>query len=467
MKLALTVCMLLFFTSYRSLGQVCNCNLEFTYIKDKIEKNYAGFNDKVNGKTKPAYNRYTKLAFEQSKLVTNPAYCTYLISDWLKFFRDGHIQIGRNRISKEEEGIWLKQRMQKIDHINLSKEHLAALKTAKGITGIYWDADSASSIAIIENRNSFRHYAGIVISSKQREWLPGQVIMELKSGKDTLKGILYDKYAIPTSISLKIGRNALGSWTREGVKQPAKEKVTEGTVASMVLSENTLYIRLSTFNQSNARNIDSLFKANNANLAKMPNLILDLRDNGGGSDFSYRSVTPYLYTNPVNNIGADVLSTDANIAGWLAIATTGGLPPDQQVFIRDVIKKMEQNKGKLVSFSDDRILTSDSIAAYPKKVVILMNKNCGSTTEEFLLFAKQSRKVTLMGEPTGGVLDYSNMRGANFSCMPYMLYWATSRSRRIDQGMAIDNIGIQPDKVLSPDQNWIDEAKNYAESKAR
>lgn len=467
MKLTLTVSLLLFFTSYRSLGQTCNCNLEFTYIKDKIEKNYAGFNDKVNSKTKLAYDRYTNLAFEQSKLVTKSAYCIYLISDWLKFFRDGHIQIGRNRISKEEEGVWLQKRIQKIDHINLSKEHLAALKTGKGITGIYWDADSASTIAIIENKNIFRHYTGIVISSKQREWLPGQVVMELKSGKDTLKGILYDRYAIPTSISLKIKRNALGSWTREGVKQPAKEKVTEGTVASRILSENTLYIKLSTFNQSNARNIDSLFKANKANLAKMPNLILDLRDNGGGSDFSYRSVIPYVYTNPVKNIGAEVLATDDNIAGWSAIATTGGLPADQQVFISDVIKKMEQGKGKLVSLSDDRIVNPDTIAAYPKKIIILVNKNCGSTTEEFLLLAKQSRKVTLLGEPTGGVLDYSNMRGANFSCMPYMLYWATSRSRRIDQGMAIDNIGIQPDIVLKPDQNWIDEAKKYAGDTAR
>lgn len=124
---------------------------------------------------------------------------------------------------------------------------------------------------------------------------------------------------------------------------------------------------------------------------------------------------------------------------------------------------MEQHKGQLVSFSEDRKISFDSVAAHPEKIIILINKNCGSTAEEFLLLAKQSRKVTLMGEHTAGVLDYANMRGADFNNMPYMLYWATSRSRRIDRGSAIDNIGIAPEKNLTLEQDWIEEAKHYAE----
>nr|WP_255670488.1 S41 family peptidase [Mucilaginibacter sp. UR6-11] len=223
-------------------------------------------------------------------------------------------------------------------------------------------------------------------------------------------------------------------------------------------------MKISTFNQVNASNIDSLFKANESNLSNMPYLILDLRNNGGGADFSYKAITPYLYTKPMRLIGADVLAADDNIAGWTAIATTNGMPADQKIFISDVVQKMEQHKGELVSFSEDRDITFKSVLPYPKKIVILINKNCGSTTEEFLLMAKQSDKVILMGGHTAGVLDYANIRGADFSCMPYMLYWATSRSRRIDQGLAIDNVGIRPDKYLSPQQNWIEEAKHFLEN---
>lgn len=463
MKLILASVLLLFLISFNSFGQPCNCSQEFNYVKDKIEKNYAGFKDKVNSKTEATYQKRTQVALEQSQLITTPAHCVYLINEWLTFFKDGHIQIGRNRISKEKEEAKIQERIQAMERLSLSNEELTNLKNTKGITGIYWNEDSTSRIAVIRNKTRFRDYAGVVISSKPGKWSPGQVVLELKSGKDTLKGIMYDRYYIPTNVSLQIKGSALGSFKREGSKPSSTELVSEATVASKALSTKTLYIKISTFNQSNARNIDSLFKANQSNLSKMPYLILDLRNNGGGADFSYRPITRYLYTNTFRHIGADVLSTDDNIAGWAAIATTDGIPPDQKVFINDVIEKMEQSKGKLVSFSDDRNVSLDSVTPYPRKVIILINKNCGSTTEEFLLLSKQSSKVVLMGEHTAGVLDYSNMRGADFSCMPYMLYWATSRSRRIDEGIAIDNVGITPDIVLRPEQNWIDEAKYYAE----
>ena len=463
MKIILTAALLAFFTSYAAFAQECNCNKEFLYIKDKIELNYAGFNDKVNSKTEPAYRRHTEVVIEKSKLITKPAYCVSLINDWLKFFRDGHIQVGRNRISGAIEEQWLKKRIREIEQFNLAKEELAALKSTKGITGLYWDKDSTARIALVKNKNSFRDYAGIVISSKKGKWLPGQVILELKGGRDMLKGIYYDKYCIPNSISLEVKQHTLGSWTREGTARRNQTVETEAMVASKVLSAKTLYMKISTFNQSNASNIDSLFKANNSKLSNTPNLILDLRDNGGGADFAYGPIIPYLYTGPIRSIGADVRSTADNIAGWAAIATTDGLPQDQKVFINEVIRKMTDSKGEAVSFSEDHDITLDSIAPYPKKVIILINNNCGSTTEEFLLMAKQSSKVTLMGGHTAGVLDYSNMRGGEFSCMPYMLYWATSRSRRIDHGKAIDQVGIQPDQVLSYELDWVDEARRYAE----
>lgn len=464
MKFILTSVLLLSFISFNSFGQSCNCSQEFNYVKDKIEKNYAGFKDKVNSKTEATYQKRTQVALEQSRSIRTAADCIYLINDWLTFFKDGHIQVGRNRISKEIEKAKLKERIQAIERISLSNDELTNLKNTKGITGIYWNEDSTCQIAVIRNKTFFRDYAGVVISSTPGIWSPGQVVLELKSGNDTLKGIMYDRYYIPTNVSLQIKGNALGSFKKEGSKQASKELVNDATVASKTLSTKTLYIKISTFNQSNAKNIDSLFKANQSNLSKMPYLILDLRNNGGGADFSYKPITPYLYTNTFRHIGADVLSTDDNIAGWAAIATTDGLPPDQKLFISEVIEKMEQHKGKLVSFSDDRNVSLDSVKPYPQKVIILINKNCGSTTEEFLLLAKQSSKVTLLGEHTAGVLDYSNVRGADFSCMPYMLYWATSRSRRIDAGIAIDNVGIRPDKILKPEQNWIDEAKHYAEN---
>lgn len=463
MKIFLTSLILLY-SFFSTNAQSCNCHQEFVKVKDKIEKNYVGFKDKVNSKTKAAYNQHTKRALEQSKTITKPAYCLSLMSNWLAFFRDGHIQIGRDRISNENEKIALQKRLDAIESLKLSDAEIAILQHSKGLTGIYWNEDSTSRIALVKNKNSFRDYAGIVITATSGKWQRGQVILELKGSRDTLKGIQFDKYHIPNNVVLAVQTNSIGNWQKEHTKKAVKEDlISKELVASKLLSKNTLYIKIGTFNQTNAKNIDSLFKANKQNLDQTPNLILDLRNNGGGSDFSYKPIEPYLYTNPYHSIGADLWATDDNIKGWQALTKTEGLSISQINSVNEVVEQMKQHQGKLFNFYEDRTSSLDSVSNYPKKIIILMNRNCGSTTEEFLFLAKQSTKVTLMGDRTAGVLDYANMRSAAFSCMPYMLFWATTRSRRVDVGLGIDNVGIQPSVFLAKDEDWVEHAKRYVE----
>jgi len=63
-----------------------------------------------------------------------------------------------------------------------------------------------------------------------------------------------------------------------------------------------------------------------------------------------------------------------------------------------------------------------------------------------------------MGDNTSGTLDYSNVREAPFLCMPYILCYSTTRSRRLDVGQGIDNIGVKPNIELKPGTDWIEAA---------
>ncbi len=96
---------------------------------------------------------------------------------------------------------------------------------------------------------------------------------------------------------------------------------------------------------------------------------------------------------------------------------------------------------------------------YPKKVVVLIDGNCASTTEEFLLAARQSAKVTLMGQHTYGELDYSNLLTAISPCKDIEFHYSSTKSRRINAGKGIDGIGIKPGIVLSYDKDWLEEAR--------
>jgi hypothetical protein len=72
---------LFFAPCFSAIGQKCNCQMEFTYVKYKIVKNYAGLSDRVNSKTKASYNRQTALAIEQSKSITKPVYCVAMMTN--------------------------------------------------------------------------------------------------------------------------------------------------------------------------------------------------------------------------------------------------------------------------------------------------------------------------------------------------------------------------------------------------
>lgn len=69
------------------------------------------------------------------------------------------------------------------------------------------------------------------------------------------------------------------------------------------LDSATVAIHLPTFAASAARTIDSLVAAHRAEIASVPNLILDVRGNGGGADRSYRALMPLLYDGSIEVTG--------------------------------------------------------------------------------------------------------------------------------------------------------------------
>jgi hypothetical protein len=446
---------------FSGFAQTCDCEKEFLYIKGFIEHNYAGYKDKLAQMTPAGYARQSQEFQQLSKGRYANEKCLTIISGWLSLFKDDHIQIRSNFDGTKLDTLLANSRQ----IIDLPAKKLEALGRSTGIEGIYLSRfDSSYRIAVMKDKTLLHDYIGVMIDSKLPYWKRGMVKWESKFVNDSLyRGILYMRNHKPKPEWFAIGKNSIGGdWQREGT-QKEKDTYRYEPVASHQLSDKTFYIKISSFDASNAENIDSLFKANQEILSKTPYLVIDVRDNGGGSDFAYGPMLPYLYTQPVKNIGVDVLATDATINGWKEILKDEDIPEKTKTSITNMIAKMEGNKGKLINIVQDETDSSYKRLDYPQKVVILTNRGCASSTEQFLLYARQSTKVILAGEHTGGVLDYSNMRPTAFSCMPYILYYATTRSRRLDIKQGIDNVGIQPNKVLKAGTDWIREAQQLLE----
>jgi hypothetical protein len=323
---------------------------------------------------------------------------------------------------------------------------------------------------LVENKNEYRNYAAVILNSKTKLWRQGQVKFELKQqSPDTFSCIFYyrDHHPEVATYYFKNGEFNNGDWIREGSApriSEAKAYVQHDSVRCYVrkITGKTLYLRISSFNVEYAKTIDSLFKENELLVKETPNLIVDLRGNGGGSDYSYRPILPYLYTNPITTVGVDVLASEDNIKSWESLLADTNIPPEIKSELTSKIAQMKAYPNQYVNIAPDDTTTYAEVLPYPQKVAILIDKNCASTTEQFLLAAKQSSKVTLFGEHTAGVLDYSNMVAKEFPCMPFKLYYAITRSRRIPK-YAIDNIGIQPDIVLPKNSDWIELTIKYLE----
>jgi C-terminal processing protease CtpA/Prc len=133
---------------------------------------------------------------------------------------------------------------------------------------------------------------------------------------------------------------------------------------------------------------------------------------------------------------------------------------EDKQWAKESFEKLEKRLGEFVNLSENAVTENklEKVYEYPKNVGIIINGGNGSTTEQFLLAAKQSKKVKLFGTTTAGILDISNMNFVTSPCSEFELGYCISKSLRIPD-MAIDDKGIQPDYYIDntiPKYKWID-----------
>jgi hypothetical protein len=179
--------------------------------------------------------------------------------------------------------------------------------------------------------------------------------------------------------------------------------------------------------------------------------IVDVRGCRGGSDSVYFPIFKFLF--PPNfepsNIGVQHLVTETNYQNRMRSFGKIG-KPGEDPFLEAFINQMEKNRGKgFVRFDFSEFKDSVQGTELPKSIVVLIDKFCGSSGEQFVTDARLSPKVTTMGRPTRGVLDYSNQAFEEFKEEGFEFFYATSRSDRVDLGEGIDFRGFKPDILIS------------------
>lgn len=464
--------LILLYFSFMSLfvyGQsFCPVPQYFDSVQFFLKQNYAGYDDKVSSKNRKQFEQFTSTHTQLIRNAKKQSYSYLLIQRWLRFFKDEHLSMS---VRFDTANGKLAKTIAEAEKFPLEKISVDQLEktSSSSIEGIYYTSDSSYKVAVVKSDDGFRKFAGIILSAKAPEWKPGTVKFELipASDKGRFDVIWYNRYHYPLFGELDFGKENTfhkEGWYKSNFKKetavskpyvPLFEEEKQHNAFFKQLDDSTSYLRIRSFDAGFIQQIDSVVIANTVLLEKLPYMIIDVRNNGGGADISYRPLKRFMYTDPVRSIGVDLLATPYNIAITLELINSiSGMPDAEKKEYSDLMEKARNSNQRMFDFFPDTTETSSPIP-YPKKIGVVINEYCGSTTEQFLFEARQSRKVTLFGKHTIGVLDYANVRDKSF-CDGFTLHYPTTRSRRIDMGLAIDNIGILPDVPLDFDkEGWL------------
>jgi len=470
---------LLITISISAFGQECNCVENFNWTRKTFEENDAGFQYILDQKGQDAYALLNQKIEENAKNAKTLSECQNVIYEWSKFFRTGHFgfTIVKSNYYNQSTVIDTKkikeQPMIKVDYAKFEKRiNSIATPTLEGI----WN-DGTYKVGIVETKEG---YKGFIINGGNTNWEQNQLKFIISNNKQKANIWIRD-FSKKEDLKVDlIGENLINIGNIMYLKRESKNYEDTQVIKDYIrflyagnkpyyqkLSEKTSYIRIPAFDLDYRKLIDSVISANSNNIEKAHNLIVDVRYNGGGADISYEKLIPFLYTNPIRTVGVQHLSTPLNNKMMLSLSENENFDKEHQTAYKEAYEKLNQNIGKFISLSDDivKVKQLDKVLPFPKNIAIIINHRNASTTEQFLLAAKQSKKAKLFGTTTSGALDISNMNDVVSPDGNFELSYCRSKSYRIP-GMTIDGKGIQPDYYLDesiPDKEWTEYIRKIIE----
>lgn len=306
----------------------------------------------------------------------------------------------------------------------------------------------------------------ITSANQEKRVKKGQTILALDNIKIPELLIKYKKYLNETTYDREKWDYALSKSSnytiidKNGVTQtiPLQKYKQIGYTPNYSLekyNEDTLLITLTDFTNTEA--VNQLIDTYKNELDSFPNLIIDVRMNLGGSDDVFFNLLPYLFEDKEISLfdSSDTMQlnhTERNFhlrmkdfenEDYDSLDELSRLFTD--MFIQDLKKNYKKGFVTFDTSGLPKELQSLKIHGrkMPSKVLVLTDVTCASSGDSFVEVAKKSSKVKVIGRPTAGVNDYSNLAVMEW-VDTFALCYPTSRLSIIDKGEGMSGIGIQP-----------------------
>lgn len=433
---------------------------DLDFVLEVVRHDYAGFSDKTAGEKAREFEALVRT--KRAQLEQRPTNEGVIIGDILAWFNDRHTSYS---VASSPQQLALPNADTRLaargPFIPLNKVASVKEGAELPLAGTTWaSVDGNYQAVILADPANLQRMLGIITSTKSPAWSRGQIKFALTpSSLQSWNGTYYMRdHSAEATPARFLGKASVLRFTSLSVDWvrvtptptvPLDNIVPSSSFFLRRLTDKTLMLRLPNFYSENGNTIEKLLEDNNVLLNNTPNLIIDARNNSGGSDGSYSKLMEWLYTRPIYSIGVEFRASARNADLYEMMLKDSSLSQDTVSQLRGLVTRIRNAKSDWVSSGDKPffITTFPRIMPNPKRVGIIAT-GAGSSGDQFVLDARQSRKVTTFGGPTAGVIDYSNVLEATSPSKLFVLRWATSRSMRLPDE-PIDNVGVQPDIPIS------------------
>jgi hypothetical protein len=434
-------------------------NADINYITWKLQTTYAGYGDKVN---EDDFQDVVKLV-RASKSTDS----FFVLSRLTGYFKDDHLMLFSILKLGAADSI------EAADNWKLIQQsHPSAQAMLDDPASGYWIDDQGYQILylrrtgpnrwegdVVETRDSVPPGLKVLVLYRQKEggWLADY--------KDVAGG---DRIIIPVNFKtpgVMVGRSFF-KYKEVRHYQPGMLAGVAPFSFDPAVSRpdsQTLVIHMPYFEQSYASVYDSLVKANADALQQVSTLILDIRGNPGGSLRCVAPLLPYVCTGPIEN--ADVYrlcSADLIAEAQRSLnAFTREGDTVRAGWQRKYVDSLIRYRGHFW-FRPGGESPCVGVPNSVRNVAILMDHGTRSVAELMVLYFRQSSKVRLFGEASGGAVDYSDLLSYELPRSHFKLWVAGSKRGVTSWDPAYDETGIPVNVEISDSESdWVGFVRKY------
>jgi Peptidase family S41 len=454
-KYLLTV--LLFISYIKTISaQNCTCTNSLNILQQKIEDNYAGFSDRVTSKSKSQYNELLIQLKRKAQKLNTGKECEALLKNYIDFFKDNHLYL-ENRYNTEKKDVQTKALP-----FDNSSTYFQQLPQPMNELCRIWKSDSYE-LAIVPAQTQ-GYFDAVVLNSKNENWKKGMVKMRLQNIKGNFYQIDYttgDFEAFKTKAVLS--KNILDILSVGLFEKtfPAVNDMIHAADYQSVFpdsdikftfpNDSTAVLFLGSFGNHYEALVDSLMLAYKNELEKRPYWIVDISYNGGGGTGTYKSLLPYLNTNGIKRSGSYYRLSKENVEKLeLFLSANKALPPAVKSFFSTLITEGKKKPGSWY-FEPGKTFNFSKVEPNPKQIGVLVSNNTASSGEIFVMDAKQSKKVTVFGSQTHGMVDYGDGFTYTIGCDSIIVSIPTRKSEYLKY-VRYENIGLSPNVKIAQDE---------------